>query len=171
MPLVTIAGNGAGGGYFEACFMTATGYHRLWRRAIPSLLAIMLLALYQRRDEGGALLGNDASDDGSQEVQAYREQRSGVWIAVSGRVVRTLLDDSEGSRHQRFILHVDNQHTVLVAHNVDIPSRVPIKMKDNVAVYGRYEWNGRGCGIHWTHRDPNGDSKGGRVEYQGHRFR
>ena len=39
-------------------------------------------------------------------------------------MTRTLGDDSMGDRHQRFVLELDSGQTLLIAHNIDIASRV-----------------------------------------------
>jgi hypothetical protein len=76
-----------------------------------------------------------------------------------------LADDNEGSRHQRFILALDSGHTVLVAHNIDLAERVPVRRDGRLRLRGRYEWNDRGGVIHWTHHDPDGSVAGGWVRH------
>ena len=92
-------------------------------------------------------------------------------MTVRGTVVRELPDDNDGSRHQRFILDVGDNHTVLISHNIDLASRAPVSNGSTVIVRGQYEWNDRGGVIHWTHHDPDGRREGGWVEVEGVRFR
>ena len=99
--------------------------------------------------------------------KAYADQRSKVWVEVQGRISRTLADDKEGSRHQRFILELDSGHTVIVAHNIDLAKRVPLQKNDKIVLAGRYEWNERGGVIHWTHHDPENRRKGGWIKFNG----
>jgi len=100
----------------------------------------------------------DASTGGAEAIAtAFREQRSGVQVAGEGVVVRILPDDSDGPRHQRFILSLASGQTLLVAHNIDIAPRLTsLKSGDLVAFNGVYEWNAKGGTVHWTHRDPSG---------------
>jgi hypothetical protein len=90
----------------------------------------------------------------------------GDWIEVRGFVRRLLSDDSDGSRHQRFIIDVGGGWTLLIAHNIDLARRVPIGMGDRVQVRGMYEWNDLGGLVHWTHDDPQGIEDGGWVRYR-----
>ncbi len=76
-------------------------------------------------------------------------------------------DDNEGSRHQRFIVRVDNSLAVLVAHNIDLAPRVPAHWEDSIEIYGQYEWNEKGGVVHWTHKDPNRMHEEGWIEFQG----
>ncbi|WNC72981.1 DUF3465 domain-containing protein [Thalassotalea psychrophila] len=95
-------------------------------------------------------------------------QLSNVQVRGSGRVVRMLPDDNEGSRHQRFIVRLKNNQTVLVAHNIDIGSRVnSLREGDDIGFYGVYEWNDKGGVVHWTHKDPNGQHPDGYLKYVG----
>ena len=109
---------------------------------------------------------------GNQTVAAaFERQQSNVQLQGRGRVVKTLPDDNQGSRHQRFILRLDNQHTVLVAHNIDLAPRLPgLRKGDEVAFYGVYEYNPQGGVVHWTHHDPAGRHTDGWLEYQGRRY-
>ena len=83
---------------------------------------------------------------------------------------RVLSDDNDGSRHQRFILELPQRRTLLIAHNIDLAERVPIRRGDSVRLRGRFESNDRGGVIHWTHHDPQGINSGGWIEYQGVRY-
>ena len=85
----------------------------------------------------------------------YESQQSGVMVSTSGEVTRILADDNKGSRHQRFIVMTQDKVSVLIAHNIDLASRVPITVGDRVSIRGQYEWNHKGGVIHWTHHDPN----------------
>lgn len=97
-------------------------------------------------------------------------RQSGVWTTIEGRVKRTLADDNEGSRHQRFIVQDNDGNTVLVAHNIDLAARVPLENGDDLKLSGRYEWNTKGGVLHWTHHDPQGREPGGWIEHRGKRY-
>lgn len=74
-----------------------------------------------------------------------------------------LRDDNEGARHQKFILRVSKDITVLVSHNIDIARRVPLDKGDDVVIRGEYIWNTKGGIVHWTHHDPRGRRDGGWI--------
>ena len=90
---------------------------------------------------------------------------------MTGKVVRLLSDDNDGSRHQRFILDVGDRRTILIAHNIDLVERIPLGLGDRVSLRGMYEWNERGGLVHWTHHDPLGEEDGGFVEFRGKTYR
>ena len=113
----------------------------------------------------------DAAEATAVVQAAYAARRSGVWMETAGQVKRLLADDNEGSRHQRFILDVGDGHTVLIAHNIDLAERVPLRQGDSVTLRGRYEWNDRGGVIHWTHHDPDGRLQGGWIRSQGELYK
>ncbi len=95
----------------------------------------------------------------------YKNKRSGQMVEFKGQVERILSDDNEGSRHQRFI--VESQGiTVLVAHNIDLAKRVPVKVDDQLIIFGQYEWNEQGGVIHWTHYDPQGQHENGWIKHK-----
>jgi hypothetical protein len=96
--------------------------------------------------------------------QARNNPNAKLWVQVRGKVSKLLKDDLHGSRHQKFLIVIDNQDfTLLVAHNIDLAKRVPVVVGDSVILYGLYEWNNRGGIIHWTHHDPKGKKKGGWI--------
>lgn len=107
-------------------------------------------------------------------VALIQAERSGQMIEFQARVVKTLADDNDGDRHQRFILAVDCSpspaDTVLVAHNIDLAPKVPVEAGDTIRIFGQYEWNERGGVVHWTHHDPGGRHTDGWIELDDKRY-
>jgi hypothetical protein len=92
---------------------------------------------------------------------------SDAQVLIKGEVRKTLADDNEGSRHQKFIVEISSGQTILVSHNIDLAPRIDdLSEGDQIKVYGEYEWNDRGGIIHWTHHDPDGEHIGGWIEHQ-----
>ncbi len=136
-------------------------------RLLVTIIVLVLAALWQRwQAPGPAPAGGESA-----VLDAYEARRSDVMVTVSGSVERSLPDDDEGSRHQRFVLALAGGHTVLVAHNIDLADRVPLRAGDAVTVCGEYEWTERGGTVHWTHHDPGGRREGGWIEHEGQRYR
>jgi hypothetical protein len=89
-------------------------------------------------------------------------------VGGSGKVIKILPDDNQGSRHQRFILKLNSNQTLLIAHNIDLAPKIKnLNVGDHVNFYGEYEWNSKGGVIHWTHHDPNGRHEGGWLNHGG----
>lgn len=103
--------------------------------------------------------------------EAYKNHKSNVQVQGSGKVIRILSDDNQGSRHQKFILKLSSGNTILIAHNIDLAPRVKsISKGDTVQFFGEYEWNKKGGVVHWTHRDPNGHHIGGWLKHNGRTY-
>ncbi len=96
---------------------------------------------------------------------SYGKASTDAWIEDAGLVIRLLHDDAE--RHQRFVVRLAGGQTLLVAHNLDLAERVPIGIGDRVGFRGIFEWNASGGILHWTHRDPRGDTECGYVRFRG----
>ena len=131
-------------------------------RVLPFLIVLGLLA-YQYYFPNQPSTDNNITAGDNAVQQAYADHRSGQWLETSGRVSRVLSDDNEGARHQKFIIELDGGHTVMVAHNIDLAERIPVRRGAALAVRGKYEWNDRGGVIHWTHHDPDGRIQGGWI--------
>lgn len=153
---------------------------RLWRWAGACLL-VTLLTLLLAAGLGGkgtlGLLSYSPADQTSVTAEArlqhaFEARRDDFWIEASGRVVRVLPDDLDGSRHQRIIVALDTGQTLLIAHNIDLAPRIEsLEPGSHLGFRGEYVWNARGGVIHWTHHDPGGDRVGGWLEYRGRRYR
>lgn len=139
------------------------------RRLLPVVIvAIAVLGwehFYASSEDSAGL------DRNSVAVSADKNWSSGQQVQSSGEVIRVLPDDSDGSRHQRFIVRLGSGRTLLVAHNIDLAPRVSsIRVGDTVSFNGEYEWNDKGGVIHWTHRDPQNRHEAGWIEHEGKKY-
>ncbi len=107
------------------------------------------------------------------EIQsAFTNRRSDIQVKGTGVVSSTLPDDNQGSRHQKFILKLNNGISLLVAHNIDLARRIDgLRSGDRIDFYGEYEWNERGGVLHWTHDDPGGRHENGWLKHKGKTYR
>jgi len=105
-------------------------------------------------------------------LDAFKNKQSNVIVEnVAGTVEALLPDDIEGDKHQRFIIRIARNQTLLVVHNIDMASRVDGLIKgDRVSVKGEYEWNERGGLVHWTHKDPRNSHADGWIDYRNVRY-
>lgn len=103
--------------------------------------------------------------------QAIARHARDVEIEGSGTVVKVLRDDTDGSRHQKFLLRIDSGATLLVAHNIDLAPRVEnLHEGDLVDFHGEYVWNEKGGVLHWTHHDPSGQHPAGWLRHAGNTY-
>jgi hypothetical protein len=134
------------------------------KRLLPLLIAAVLLAGCSPAGTSSAT--NSAGDQ--LVANALQARQSGVQVTGAGTVDRNLTDDTDGGRHQRFVLRLASGQTLLVAHNIDIAPRIPtLRVGDTVEYGGVYEWNAQGGVIHWTHHDPSGQHQGGWLKRNG----
>lgn len=140
------------------------------------LIGIVFAAVYFGGVESGFIPRQhhaDTSAGGADRVlaAAFENHQSDVQVQGGGHVTRILADDNDGSRHQRFIVQLSSGQTVLIAHNIDLASRVAsIEVGDSVEFNGEYEWNERGGVIHWTHRDREGTHVDGWIKHEGRTY-
>lgn len=116
---------------------------------------------------------NDAQDltDLSVLTDAFGNQRSNIQVRQAGTIIKILPDDTNGSRHQRFIVRLSSGQSVLIAHNIDLAPKVEgIREGSKISFNGEYEWNNKGGVIHWTHHDPQGQHESGWLAYNGRRY-
>lgn len=110
------------------------------------------------------------SDDAA-IARAFANRLGNQQLEGQGTVIKTLADDTNGSRHQRFIVRLESGHTLLVSHNIDLAPRIDaLRTGDTVAFYGEYEWNPKGGVIHWTHHDPQGRHPAGWIRHGGRTY-
>ena len=97
---------------------------------------------------------------------ALRDRVHDLRVQDRGIVARLLGDDTDGARHQRFVLRLESGQTLLVAHTIDVAPRVDgLEVGESVSFSGIYEWNAEGGTVHWTHRDPDGKHAPGWIRH------
>jgi uncharacterized protein DUF3465 len=141
-------------------------------KKIITLLITGLLAYSYGHEQGlftaAPLVSSESSNTDLQVL--YANQASDVQVRGKGIVKKILRDDTKGSKHQRFILQIDDI-TVLIAHNIDLAPRISkLNNGDLVEFFGEYEWNNKGGVIHWTHHDPNGQHIDGWLRHAGQTY-
>lgn len=109
------------------------------------------------------------TEDNAAVKQAFAQKQSHVWLEGSGIVKKLLPDDNKGSRHQRFLVSVSPEQTLLFAHNIDFAPRADLNVGDQVAFRGEYIYNPKGGIMHWTHHDPSG-KHGGWIRVNGQTY-
>jgi hypothetical protein len=100
-------------------------------------------------------------------AEAYKRKQSNIQVEDSGEVIRILKDDTQGHKHQKFLLRLVSGETILIAHNIDLAPRIEnLSIGENVAFYGEYEYNPKGGVVHWTHHDPKKRHINGWLKHQ-----
>ena len=114
---------------------------------------------------------SEASENDQLLADAFNNEESGIQVSGSGKVIRILSDDNEGSRHQKFIVKLGSGQTLLIAHNIDIAPRINSLSKgDRIDFCGEYEWNSQGGVVHWTHHDSDGYHEDGWLKHDGRKY-
>jgi len=144
--------------------------------AVVCLIAGMCLiavALYGCSTAGtgtatqGYEAGSAATGDAALAL-AFAEHAEDVEVEGRGTVTALLPDDDEGDRHQRFIVQLATEQTLLIVHNIDVAPRVAsLQVGDTIGFKGEYVWNEKGGLVHWTHHDPDGNHQPGWIERDG----
>ncbi len=101
---------------------------------------------------------------------AYATQKSDIQVSGSGVVTKLLPDDNNGSPHQRFLVKINAEQTLLFAHNLDLSSHIPLQVGDEISFSGEYVYNPKGGIVHWTHRDPKSQHMAGWVLAHGKKY-
>ena len=109
-----------------------------------------------------------AQSDNAAIIQAFKGKKSDIFVEGSGVVKKLLADDNKGSRHQKFLVTISDEQTLLFAHNIDLAPRLEaLAVGDVVTFRGEYVYNPKGGVMHWTHRDPQGGDKYGWIKHSG----
>lgn len=110
-----------------------------------------------------------AAPDNLAAIEDIQEHRSGQEVTVEGTVAQTpRVVHGPTGRHQDFVVEVSSgrgeQQLILIAHNIDISTEVPLQEGDDVIVHGELDLDRTGPVIHWTHHDPRGRHAPGFIQ-------
>jgi hypothetical protein len=106
--------------------------------------------------------------DNSALIEAFKHKKSDIFVEGAGVVKKLLADDNKGSRHQKFLVSISPEQTLLFAHNIDLAPRVEnVQIGDAMTFKGEYVYNPKGGIMHWTHHDPDGNQAGGWIKHNG----
>ena len=109
-----------------------------------------------------------ASMEAGAITEAFSAHRNVPQVQGSGVVTKVLKDDIKGLQHQKFLLKVSDNITILLAHNIDLAPRVDdIHEGDVIAFKGEYIYTPKGGTVHWTHIDPRGNHQAGWLKHNG----
>lgn len=115
------------------------------------------------------------SCDNAVIYRAYQQHNAQQKTQVlgCGNIIKVLKDDTDGSRHQRFLVKLDGYPniTILIAHNIDLAARIPaVQAQTPIQFYGEYIYNPQGGVVHWTHKDPAARHQDGWLYYHYQRY-
>lgn len=115
-------------------------------------------------------LSNTRLADTQAVAEAFAQKQSHVWLQGHGVVKKLLPDDQQGAKHQRFLVSISPEQTLLFAHNIDLAPRIEhLSVGDRVEFRGEYIYNPKGGIMHWTHHDPQGHQHGW-ITHQHHTY-
>jgi hypothetical protein len=144
-----------------------------------SLVFILCLLVACKQSAPESFVANDVSNrdavtreqtqfDNGALIEAFKHKKSDIFVEGAGVVKKLLADDNKGSRHQKFLVSISPEQTLLFAHNIDLAPRVEnLQIGDAMTFKGEYVYNPKGGVMHWTHHDPDGNQAGGWIKHNG----
>ncbi len=148
----------------------------LLNRLLSALFLALALAACKQPDTGNLQARNVVETASVTEIsntaleQVFATRQSNIPVTGKGVVVKLLADDNKGAQHQKFLVKINAEQTLLLAHNIDIAPRVPLQVGDEVSFSGEYVYNPKGGIIHWTHLAPRGDHQAGWIMLNGQKY-
>lgn len=145
-----------------------------WLSALVSLLFFIAVGFFfysnitQYRTNSTERAANSDSHQDLILKDAFQRRTSNIQVEGEGIISKILSDDTDGDRHQKFIVALNSGQTILIAHNIDLAGKIDsIQEGNRIAFNGEYEWNEKGGLVHWTHHDPNNNHVAGWLKYEG----
>lgn len=112
-------------------------------------------------EQGTYSSDTDLQTSDQQVLDAQSKGLSKVHVTFRAVVYKLLPDDTTGIPHQKFLLRLSNNSTVLIAHNTRLGPYLNIQPGDVVDVSGEYVWNKKGGLVHYTHPSTSRFKEGG----------
>jgi Protein of unknown function (DUF3465) len=140
---------------------------------LQKIVLIFLIALFsvacKQATNQAPLVSSEISQSANAGIeQAFKQRKSNVQVEGKGEVVKILADDNSGLRHQKFLVKISPEQTLLFAHNLDLAPRIDqLAIGDTIEFKGEYVYNPKGGIVHWTHKDPKGEHQAGWIKHNG----
>lgn len=136
-------------------------------RLVSSLVVVAVLAIFNYFTKNSSQ--NDKPQN--QDVSYYLEnKKDSYYIEITqAKVVKVLEDDQEDIKHQKWLVRLPSNHTLLAIYNIDYYERVPIQEGDEISLAGELGHNDQTGKpfIHWLHLDDTGKRPYGYVKLKG----
>ncbi len=116
---------------------------------------------------------NSNSVNNSEILKSISEKKESKFIEVqNAKVTQLLRDDNRGIRHQKWLVQINPETTIMVVYNLDLAERVPLSVGDTVNIGGELEFDDRTGKplMHWTHEDPRHKRRVGYVQLNGKKY-
>jgi hypothetical protein len=115
------------------------------------VLAPLLFALQLGTVSAQAMI----SPGQAEVVQAQQNHQEVNFLEVkNAHVTQVLPDDLIGSKHQKWIVQLEDGSSLLCVYNSDMGDRIPVQVGQTMSLGGQYIWDRGGGLIHWLHADP-----------------
>ena len=137
-------------------------------KQVLTIIALIISAFFAKDYNSKENNTNFKSTNSASLEQVIRKRSSGTIVTIEAKVIKHLSDDLVGDKHQKMIVKVGN-NTLLLAHNIDIAPRVPVREGEFLEIKGEYEWNEKGGLIHWTHKS-NKNHPPGWIKYNNKKY-
>lgn len=139
----------------------------LKKTLIISIFLLLSYLINQYSKAPVATIPETFTTGNKQIVTAYKQEKNDIQVTGEGTIIKLLPDDLQGSRHQRFLVKINGQQTLLISHNIDLAPRInTLQAGEKIEFHGEYVWNKKGGIIHWTHHDPGGRHQDGWLRYK-----
>lgn len=139
-------------------------------RIVVALLAFSLLSACDAQLSANNVVAENATPNKTSSLdntpieRAFANKQSDIQVQGAGVVVKLLPDDTKGAQHQKFLVKINTNQTLLFAHNIDVAPRVPLQVDDTITFNGEYVYNPKGGVMHWTHHDPDNRHENGWIK-------
>ncbi len=105
--------------------------------------------------------------------QALQNKRPLNFVEINDAlVVKVLKNDTQGSRHQRWLMRTASGELITAIYNIDVAEEIPLKTGDTISLAGELIFGSRKKDpiIHWLHSDPEKKRPDGYIIYAGKKY-
>ncbi len=116
---------------------------------------------------------SNSAINNSEVLKSISIKKESKFIEIQNATVQQLLrDDNRGIRHQKWLVQINPDTTIMVVYNIDLAERVPLTVGDTINLGGELVFDDRTGEplMHWTHEDPRHKRRMGYVLFNGKKY-